>query len=190
MRRLLPALLLTAASAACSDIQVISEVDPQADFAGLDSYAWMPPEWGIIDDPAVNLDLLDARVKQAVEEEMASRGYRLAGRPDAADLLARYRVSLATQRVTARTDQGVSFGAEGGWEYDFGVLGGSTRSGSLGERRVEKGTLVLELLDAAGEWVMWRGLAQAEVDVFRPSTEKDARLREAVGKMLAGLPPQ
>ena len=74
--------LLSASLLGCAQITVISDYDATASFAELETYGWMPnqPRPG---DPRLDNALFDRRVRNAVEKELATKGYRKEStRPD------------------------------------------------------------------------------------------------------------
>jgi hypothetical protein len=57
-------------------------------------------------------------------------------------------------------------------------------------RIFEQGTLVLDLIDGPKRQIMWRGIAEVEVDRQRAPVERGKRFREAVGEPLEKYPPK
>ena len=54
----------------------------------------------------------------------------------------------------------------------------------------EQGTLVLDFVDGPKRQIVWRGVAEAEVDRQRTPVERDKRLRGAIGELLKKFPPK
>jgi hypothetical protein len=57
-------------------------------------------------------------------------------------------------------------------------------------RQYEEGTLVLDIVNAKSNQLMWRGSAQAEINRQLKPEEREKRLQEAIGKILAQFPPK
>jgi len=58
------------------------------------------------------------------------------------------------------------------------------------ERKYDEGTLILEVVDAASGRLVWRGWAQAEVKSKADPGQREARIWEAVAKILDQFPPK
>jgi len=67
----------------CATISVSSDYDPNAHFAGLETYDWAGPQ-PITGDPRLDSDILHSRIRSAVERELAAKGYHKisGGNPD------------------------------------------------------------------------------------------------------------
>ena len=69
--------------AGCSSISVTRDYDASADFSSLETYAWQhetQPETG---NPRIDNDLMDARVRRAVDAQMAEKGFVRAPKEEA-----------------------------------------------------------------------------------------------------------
>ena len=54
----------------------------------------------------------------------------------------------------------------------------------------KEGTLILDVVDGGMDRLVWRGIAQAEVDPSRDPKERQERIRKAVRDMLTHFPPK
>jgi hypothetical protein len=52
------------------------------------------------------------------------------------------------------------------------------------------GTLILDIVDASSERLVWQGSARAELAGSPEPLTRDARIQEAVRRVLARFPPQ
>jgi len=75
-RWLLAGLLLLVIPCGCASVEVSTDYDPSVDFSRFRTYAWVPSPPPRTGDVRLDSPLLEARVRDAVEVEMAERGYR------------------------------------------------------------------------------------------------------------------
>lgn len=164
--------------AGCSGISVTTDFDPAARFDGLERWTWAP-ETGAAksDDPRLTSGLLHDRIQSAVEDTMLSRGFVLGGDPD---FLMTYHVAT-DRRLESDTLYDARRYHPAGWSV-----------GGVAETRVyeyEVGSLVIDVLSADGEKLLWRGTAHARLSEATSPNAREKRIREAVGKILAEYPP-
>ena len=148
---------------------VHTEQSESANFSALRSYAWgggQAPGAAYVRD--LTDEDVDAWVRAAVESELAKGGYEK--RSHGADFLIRYDLTVENRR---RDQQVVR------------DRGGVSHSVSV---RYREGTLVLEVVPPASESPMWRGWAEAEVHKYRKPEDREARIGEAVKRILARFP--
>lgn len=116
-------------------------------------------------------DMIDWRIRDAVERGMAARGYAPAAR-DVAELIVRYRIWV-DEASTSGVQEYLAYRAEGG-------------TGDMGEAFMgyERGTLVLEVYERASRRLAWRGTASAVV----PPDANGERAAEAAGELVGRFP--
>jgi hypothetical protein len=160
---------------ACTTIEISTDYDPAADFSGLRTWAFADPGQPT-GDPRLDSSLVRSRIFQALESELAVKGYgRAVGvQPD----------FLVDTHVALTRELDIHTFHQGG--YHRSSWG---RSETL-VREVEKGSLVLDFLDPKTRSLLWRGVAQARVDRGGAPAERSQRIREAVRLMLQDFPPQ
>lgn len=164
--------------AACSSVSTSYDFDPEADFAKLESYAWLPAPKK---DPDQSLVL--ARIHRATDRVLETKGYAHAG-SKADFLLAAHVGSRQKLRVT---DWGYSYGigyGHGGY-YGHYVAG----PGRIDVYEYEEGSIVLDVVDAKSRKLLWRGVATAVVPDNPKPEQLDKLVDEAVEKVLANFPP-
>lgn len=182
MRRLGTALALSMAAAACGGgISVNSDYAPGTDFAPYRSWTWMPNQGSTSN--AANNQLVDQRIRLALEQEMTARGYqRVTSDPD---FYVGYHV-LLDQETSYET---VNDYWGSGWNYGwYGAPMGSTTSTTY-QRSWTVGTLILDFFDADERQLVWRGTAEGTVNPDNSPEERQARINEAVAKILGEFPP-
>jgi hypothetical protein len=150
---------------------------------GLDLSRYHTFDWG----PADALPSGDARLDKdpffndhvlgAVERGLSARGLALAsaGPPD---LLIHYHASI-TRRLEVDHRQ----------DHAFANCASGECPGEVTE--YEAGTLVLDILDARSNRLLWRGWAQNSVEDMLDDPDRMAKtIEEAVARMLRRLPPK
>lgn len=177
VRRLL--LLVSLLCFACAGIAVRTDFDADADFAGLQRFAWLEPPVVEGGDPFLDNTLLRKRVREAVARELEARGYQRVEDPEDADFLATFHVTIEERlRVHQYPDVGY-YGFHGRWVY-WG--GGSTYA-----QTYEEGTLILDLIRQRDRQLVWRGWGSGAV----PTVDTDReRIDLAVEKILERFPPE
>ncbi len=182
-------LVLAAAVAGCSSMEISYDYDPKANFASLKSYAWLNEPQKATGDPRIDGNtILESRIHEAVDSAFAARGIRkVASDPD---FLIAYHVSLDKQRSVQTLNSYYGYGP--GWGYGYGAAYRPGYWAGAPETYVyeyEEGTLLLDIVDPNDKSLIWRGSAQDEVH-FKSTPEKDqTQLNEAVQKMLENFPP-
>jgi hypothetical protein len=168
----LPLLLL---SLACSGIRVNHEYDSAADFSRYHSFVWkaganLPPGSPVA--PGSDLDL---RFKHAIEGRLAAAGLRPAtdGKPDL--YVAYYAYGSDTLDLT-----GVDYQLAPGVHW---VGDPSTHT----QRSYAKGTLEVDLVDAASNSLVWHGTATAGEQSLAALRN---RIEPAVERLFRGYPPR
>ncbi len=168
-------LAATALVSGCSGISVSTDFDPKVDFSAFKTYGWHAAPAGAAPNP-----LVDARIRRAVDDALPARGYRAAASPAEADFLVAHRTA-----VQQRIEVSPSSAAVG---YRSGRWGAAVGTGA-DVRTYDEGTLVLDFVDAKSKELVWRGTASGTVHGDLTPEEREARIREAVTKLLEKFPP-
>ena len=167
--------LATIAVTGCATMTVSSHIQNGIDFGRYRTYDWGPADALPTGDPRLDKDpFFQDHMQGAVERQMAARGFARAedGHPD---LLIHYHANVSRRIDINRLDR------ERGYCYDD----------ACGVRTVEKeaGTLVLDVIDARTNRLVWRGWAQHGVeDMLRDRDRMEQRINDAVTRMLEQLP--
>jgi hypothetical protein len=137
----------------CSTLRVRTDYDGDVDFSSYRSYAWLEqPEraarvgQGDANPFAYN-SLLDKRVRKAVDQELAARGYRRSD-SGAVDFRLNYHVILKDKLVASASDFGAFH------RYPNGVFYGGV---DVEVMQFQEGTFVLDVIDAGRDQLAWRG---------------------------------
>lgn len=169
------------ALAGCSSISVNHDYDTHADFTAYRTFAWME----LSQDMPANAqqaeqssDLLDRRIRGAVEGEMAHRGMAQVTGVEA-DVLVVYH--LGTQEKVQVSDWGYSYG------HYYGGYGGR----NIDVYQYTEGTLIIDIVDARTHDLVWRGSGTKTIDRSQKSPEQlQANIDEAVGRIMQSYPPK
>ena len=183
MRQIALGMGLTLA-AGCAGQQVTTDYSPATSFSQFRTFALVSPP-----DTAAAQQLLDQRVRNAVQAQLTTKGLTPADRQNA-DLYVGYGMVDKTHRQLYTYNDGWGWGGGWGWRYyRWGVAWPMTV-----QRRVETytdGTVVVNLVDAKTKKVVWEGEVPDVVNLpvdnpVRATKEVDA----AVTKLFTKYPPQ
>jgi hypothetical protein len=147
-----------------------TDFDHQANFSQYKTYSWQAIK--------SSNSLWDARIKDAVNAQLASKGWT---QVDSGGVVAI--VAIKTTQ-TERTLQTFYDGMGGGWRWrGFGGFGDATTT----EQDYKEGTLVIDMYDAKTKQLIWRGSAEEMLSDKAEKNEKN--LDKGVAKMLKDFPP-
>ncbi len=168
----------------CSGMKVGHQVATGVSFSAYRSFQWLhsvQPKTGIVrlDRPA-----LDAVIRQEIVSQLDARGLVFGGE-SSGSLLISYQVMLQSQAHAT----GINIGRGGSRGWGKGLYTDS----QLGKansyiQETETGTLLIEIVDAPSNSLIWRGYASTAVDPKKSHASRMARVRTAVRRILAKLP--
>ena len=171
-------------AAGCAGQQVTTDYSPATSFSQYKTFALVAPP-----DTAAE-QLLDQRVRSAVQAQLDAKGLSLADRENA-DLYVGYGVVDKTHTKIYTYDNGWGWGG-GRWGWGFHRFGVAwPMYVQRGIETYTDGTVIVNLIDAKTKQVVWEGEADdaLSLPVANPvSATKD--IDAAVGKLFAKYPPQ
>lgn len=174
----------------CSTIRVDSDYARGSEFSSLKTYAWASDSQPKTGDLRIDNTLIDSRVRSAVDETLAAGGYQKisSGTPD---FLVVYRLSIEGKLdVTTIEAPVVAPNIQYG-RLSIPAMGYSQYYGDQTfVTEYEEGTLLIDFVDPSSQKLMWRGSAKGTVKEKAKPEQREARIREAVSKILAQFPPQ
>jgi hypothetical protein len=159
--RLAPLLASLVLASACSSLRVATDWDHAYDFSPLQTYAWARTKDA---DAEGALVFLDRRIRGAVNDELAARGYRAV--ESGGDFLVLYSVKVRDRVDVTRY--------RGGWY------------GSTSIDRYKEGTLMVGVVDRKRDEIVWTGYAEG---IVSDSGQSEESIRAAVAKILEDFPP-
>lgn len=179
----LPVLLgtLGLALVACAP-RVIVEHDHQANFFDLHTFAWVTPPPGPVNNPILDSDILEGRVQRAVVADLTRRGYTQTDSRESADFLVTYH-TVSKQKLES-TPSSFSIGFGGYYPYGYGSVFVPI-SNTVQSR--EQGTLMLDIINAHTNRLIWRGWTN---DWISKSNYSEQAVANDVQRILAKFPPQ
>lgn len=173
--------------AGCSSVPVSSDYNVEYSFDQARRYAWLEPRSEGA-DPRIQNDLVDARVRRAVDDQLRARGLSRADAPDQADLLVTYHMGQE-EKLDVRTFRS-HFGYYPCWHCYGPYWGPSWGYGDdLWVTEYTQGTLVIDLIDARSRKLVWHGTAERRMPGFKTPADRDAWVRETVTAILERFPP-
>jgi len=164
---LAPVLALLASAAAAQGIEVKVDAEPGTDFAAFQTYDWVETQ-----EPAAD-PVNHVLITRAVERALASKGLRKAtdGKPA---LRVRYYAKVE-KKVRGKGSQRSS------------LTEPTNLRTTVDFKRVEEGTLIVELFDNESRLTLWRGVASGMAP--RPDEVQEA-IDDAVQRLFAKYPPK
>ena len=163
----------------CASISTEYDFDPGRDFTAYSTYDWMAAESRRVSLRARD-PLVEQRIRDAIEEELMAKGLRRSESEDP-DFRVGYLLVLEDE-VNSQT---MYEGSDPDWRYrTYGPATTTTQT-----QVFATGTLVIDLFDSERRELVWRGAAQGEVKELQDPDKRQARIKDAVSRILAGFPP-
>jgi hypothetical protein len=173
-----------ACSTLLAAIKVKTQADKTFDFSRVTTWQWNESTMGQVimartadDDPEALRAKAEPIIVEAVAAELAGRGIQR-GSGSAADVRAIYYL-LITVTTNAQT---IGQFLPSTLQWGLPPIPAATQSLKV----VEQGSLVLDF--SAGDKLVWRGVANAELKPTLPIQQREARLREAVREIVKKIP--
>jgi hypothetical protein len=176
MLRLERLALVTASAlafAACGPMNVSSHVERTIDFAQYHTYDWGPADALPTGDPRLdNNRFFHDYFQGAVEKQLSARGLEKSSTPD---LLIHYHANVTKRFYVSGIDGGYGSCANGDCQPRYSGY--------------EAGTLILDIVDAHTDKLVWRGWAQRGMDgVIDDQIGMRTYVTDGVARMMARFP--
>jgi hypothetical protein len=182
----LAAVVVLTALPDAAGVKVRTQRDKAFDFSTLRTYAWHPDGFGDVKvltttggDPEAIRAQLEPAIRQAAEQGLAARGLTAAP-AEQADVYVNYYLLLGAGISSQHLGQFIGNASEWG----LPPISGATTSLEM----YEQGSLVLDVSGRTQKHVIFRGVAQAEIDRQRTPEARRDRVRGAVRDMLNDFP--
>ena len=156
---------------------------PGTNFSKYHTYAWVDEVQGVPTVGGRPDQILDAQVKQAIDSQMAGKGFTKVTEADKADLLLGYQLALSQEKQINGFGDG--WGGYGGW----GPWGGGLNSFSATTSTINIGTFVVGMYDASAKKLVWIGAAQHAIEPSKKQEKNQERLNKGAQKLLKNFPP-
>ena len=159
---------------------------PGTDFSKYHNYGWVDEVQGV---PSVGDrpdQILDAQVKQAIDSQMAAKGFTKVTEAGKADLLLGYQFKVDQEKqINGFGDNWGGWGGFGG----RGPWGGGLSSFSATTSTNYVGMFVVGMYDPAVKKLVWIGAAQHAIEPSKKQEKNVARLNKGAQKLLKNFPP-
>lgn len=172
-KRLATVLLLTLLAATATFAQKVNvDWDRGTDFSRFHTYAWQPSTHAA-------KGLWDHRIIDGVNTQLQAKGFTLVDSNP--DLWVVYSNSIKKDQQVVGT--GYNMGPGWGWGY----WGGPTTT-TYNTYTTREGTLIVDVADANGHRLLWRGSA---TDTLSDNSDKNIKkLNSALSKLFKNFPPK
>ncbi len=180
--------LVVAGVSLAAGIKIKTQEDKTFNFAGLKTYAWKLEGAAQIkilqntdDNPAKIAAALEPVVVAATDQELAKKGFTkvTTGTPDLyVDYYALIGPNISSQY------QGQFVGAIPEWGLPDFVMSTSSF------KAYEQGSLIIDVISAKQQQIVWRVVAEAELDRQRAPAKRAQLISDAIVQMLKKFPPK
>ena len=153
---------------------------PGTNFSKYHTYAWVNEVKGVPLVGGQPDQILDTQVKQAVDSQMAAKGFTKVADGSKADLLLGFQLAIDRERQVNGFADGW-----GGW----GPWGGGLNSFSATTSTINIGTFVLGMYDPVARKLVWIGAAQHAIEPSKKQEKNQERLDKGAQKLLKDFPP-
>lgn len=155
----------------CSpEIIVRTDYDRDINLKPYTTYSWIDSHTGENLNPLYYNELNDKRIKKAVNEKMAMKGYKLVS--ENAEITLHYHLVIEN-KSELRVDP-------------YGNYGPYWMRPSLNSFQYNEGTIIIDLLEAKSNALAWRGWATSIIDTDK--NLKPELITEAVNEILKAYP--
>ncbi len=187
MKRYVYYFLLVFLVSACAGNKANVDFDTSADFGAFKTFAWSEATDEATIKSITAAPLVHQRVRESIESNLETRGLKSVDAAQA-DMLVTYHLSVA---VTGHTSSSVSVG------IGRSRTGSSSRSSigisgrvPVGRRTVQEGTLVIAMIYAKSNSVIWQGSSSRQLSRSSTPERQQALVNEVVNERLEKYPPR
>ncbi|HEX6974645.1 MAG TPA: DUF4136 domain-containing protein [Vicinamibacterales bacterium] len=184
--------LLCSTLVAAQKIKTDVKFDKTAVLVGSHSYKWLEsPEYmtnvapDILKDERLEKAALDAPIRAAVDRALAAKGWHVAAAGETAEFEVVYYAFLSTDVNSAVL--GSFYQYTNGWSPVIYTDAGRQSSGTS---IIEKGTIVVDVVNPARQSAVWRGVAAGSLDRSRAQDKRIAVIGDAIKKLFEKFPPK
>jgi len=160
----------TPATVSAQDVRTNSM--PGTDFSKFKTYRWVTVEGARYPN-----QILDAQIKQAIDTQMAAKGFTKTDSENA-DLDLTYQASVSQQTQWSAYGTG---GMRWGWGGGMAVATPT---------KINTGTLILDMYNPAQKQLVWQGTATKTVNPGNSQEKIQKNLDNAMKKLLKDFPPK
>jgi uncharacterized protein DUF4136 len=147
------------------------DYDRAADFSEFKTYAW-------VRGTELNDELNHKRIVRALDAQLATKGLSRIEDARNADMVVAYHANF---------DQNLQIN---GYSSGFGGPRFGNISGSATTHRVTTGTLVIDMMDAGTKTIVWRGVAERDLNPGASPEKREKDITKATEKIFKNYPPK
>jgi hypothetical protein len=182
----LTGVLIVAAAVSLAAVKVRVEQDKTFDFTKLSTWIWNPEGPGLVkmwlyaeSKPEPIQKQYEPVIMKAVEEHFAKRGYTTGAnyKPD-------FRVTYYVLITQGSSSQYMGQFLPTNAQWGIPIVSPATSSLTF----YPQGTMVLDVTSQATNNIVWRGIAEAKIESERTDAQREQRVHEIVGDLLAKFP--
>ena len=162
--------------AGCATLRVGSHSDRGLVWSKYRTFDWGPADALPAGDPRLDKDpFFQDRVEGAIEKAIAAHGFTRSGTSERPDVLVHYHAHVTERLDVDQIDRGYGYCA--------------TADCQPRVTRYEAGTLVVDIVDAASNVLIWRGWAQGSLEGVLGNRDRlRRRIDESIRQMFETLP--
>jgi hypothetical protein len=176
-------LIVIAAVASCSTLQVGSDYDKKATFSGLRTFTVMQRQHQHVHNP-----LVVQRAEDAIIQDLQQKGYQLATSPANADFSVDFTVG-SHERTDINSYPAPYAGLGwGGWGWGPGWWGYPYWGSDVDVQQIREGTLSIDVFDTRTHRPVWHGWAKKDLSQ-KDIEQSEGPIRNAVAAILSRFPP-
>ena len=181
MPKFAPALVLAFVACSMTFAQdVRTNYMPGTDFSRYHTYTWVDEEQGVPTVGGHPDQILDTQVKEAIDSQMAAKGFTKVADGGKPDLLLGYQLMIDREKEV--NGFGDSWGGWGPWGGSFGSFSANTST-------INIGTFVIGMYDPAVKKLVWIGGAQHAIEPSKKPEKNQEKLNNGAQKLLKEFPP-
>ena len=167
----------------CTHMDIANDYDQSYNYEQLKNYAWLPGLKLNIGDGRIDDHTIEMRIKRAVETELSQKGFKKVDNGNE-DFLVGYNAALNEPLYRDKL-----------YEYSVKEYGSMRviyeERSSYNPPSYDAGSLIIDVIIPKTKEIIWRGSAQANIQIDYVSTEKKKkRLSKAVHQILDNFPPE
>ena len=178
-------------TAACVPFPKIGyDFDRSTDFNAYHTYAWLSGDQEKTGDRRADSSAVDMRIRIAVGTQLRLKGFQALpeGTPD---FYVAYHIGLKDSAASIST----KYYSDGMAGHAFVHAADTRQAGKSATPDPQApsyltGSLLIDVIDAASQKLVWRGTAAGEVDPGLTSQQRDERTKAIVQKILSHFPPK
>ena len=167
----------------CAGNKTNVDYDTSVDFSTYKTYALSEKTDEQTNKSRIDTPLVHQRVHESIDAGLTSKGLHSVDLSQA-DILVTYHLSVA---VTGHSGSSLSLGFG---SYSQRSSAGVSVGVPLGSHPIEEGTLVIYIVDAKKNSVVWQNAASRQLSRSSTPEKTRAAIDEVVNGILAGYPPK